>query len=196
MVSLSLLRIAPVSGQTGGNSTGLYSGHSEHSWGGCRNQRDLESFPIGSFHCLADLGLVEEVKTAGWGCGGGLGSGKGTLFFFFSSSNLYPPLTPVPQCVAEFRAIGQSPIHCHPEYFKVKPPCLTKKSYSSKVYFSSSPSSPSFCSQSQGSAVVLLQPFSMVHCFVLPVRQEWEKLEVLKLESLKFEFNEVQFSLQ
>lgn len=116
--------------------------------------------------------------------------------FFFSSSNLYPPLTPVPQCVAEFRAIGQSPIHCHPEYFKVKPPCLTKKSYSSKVYFSSSPSSPSFCSQSQGSAVVLHPLFSMVHCFVLPVRQEWEKLEVLKLESLKFEFNEVQFSLQ
>lgn len=41
--------------------------------------------------------------------------------------NLYPPLTPVPQCVVEIRAIGQSPIHCHPEYFKVKPRRLTKK---------------------------------------------------------------------
>lgn len=46
---------------------------------------------------------------------------------FFFLSNLYPPLTPVPPCVAEIRAIGQSPIHCHPEYFKVKLHRLTKK---------------------------------------------------------------------
>lgn len=42
-------------------------------------------------------------------------------------SNLYPPLTPVPQCVAEIRPVGQFPIHCHPEYFKVKLSRLTKK---------------------------------------------------------------------
>lgn len=57
-------------------------------------------------------------------CGGGRRSGKATALFF---SNLYPPLTPVPQCVAEIRAIGQSPIHRHPEYFKVKPSLLNKK---------------------------------------------------------------------
>lgn len=65
--------------------------------------------------------------------------------------NLYPPLTPVPQCVVEIRAIGQSPIHCHPEYFKVKPHRLTKKSYSSKVCFPVLPSLPSVDAHSPGS---------------------------------------------
>lgn len=60
---------------------------------------------------------------AGWGVGVDGDQAKQPPFF----PNLYPPLTPVPQCVAEIRAIGQSPIHCHPEYFKVKPPRLTKK---------------------------------------------------------------------
>lgn len=85
-----------------------------------------------------------------------------SLFFFLhppSLPNLYPPLTPVPQCVAEIRAIGQSPIHCHPEYFKVKPPRLTKKSYSSKVYFPLPfRSLPSF---SRGSAAAPHAPFSL-----------------------------------
>lgn len=63
--------------------------------------------------------MVEKVESVEWGLDGD--HAKRPLF-----SNLYPPLTPVPQCVAEIRAIGQSPIHYHPEYFKVKPSRLTK----------------------------------------------------------------------
>lgn len=59
----------------------------------------------------------------GENCGVGVDGDQGKQPLF---SNLYPPLTPAPQCVAEIRAIGQSPILCHPEYFKVKPPRLTK----------------------------------------------------------------------
>lgn len=93
---------------------------------------------------------------------------KATPFF----SNLYPPLTPVPQCVAEIRAIGQSPIHCHPEYFKVKLPRLTKKVLLIKgLLFLLSLSSflllsvPRICCRS---SCTLL---SMVHCFVFTLRQ-------------------------
>lgn len=91
---------------------------------------------------------------------------KQLLFFFFP--NLYPPLTPVPQCVAGIRAIGQSPIHCHPEYFKVKPPRLTKKVLLIKgllsplfLPFALSPK------DLMRSSCTLL---SMVHCFVFILR--------------------------
>lgn len=113
---------------------------------------------------------MEKVKTAGSVCGGGWRSGKATLLFF---SNLYPPLTPVPPCVAEIRAIGQSPIHCHPEYFKVKLHRLTKKVLLIKGLLSLlSPFSsllhslPRICCRS---SCALL---SMVHCFVFTLRKE------------------------
>lgn len=81
--------------------------------------------------------------------------------------NLYPPLTPVPRCVVEIRAIGQSPIHRHPEYFKVKLHRLTKKSYSSKVCFPVLPSLPSVDAHSPGSFLRALlsigQRFVFIH---------------------------------
>lgn len=80
--------------------------------------------------------------------------------------NLYPPLTPVPQCVAEIRAIGQSPIHRHPEYFKVKPRRLTKKSYSSKVCIPVSPSLPSVDAHSPGSVLAALLPVGQRFVFI------------------------------
>lgn len=89
--------------------------------------------------------------------------------------NLYPPLTPVPQCVVEIRAIGQSPIHCHPEYFKVKPHRLTKKSYSSKVCFPVLPSLPSVDAHSPGSFLRAL--LSIGQRFVFIYRHAGEKFE-------------------
>jgi len=68
------------------------------------------------------------VKTAGWSVGVDRDQAKEPPSPLPPPPNLYPSLTPVPQCVAEIRAIGQSPIHCHPEYFKVKPSSLNKKS--------------------------------------------------------------------
>lgn len=87
-------------------------------------------------------------------------------------SNLYPPLTPVPPCVAEIRAIGQSPIHCHPEYFKVKLHRLTKVLLIKGLLSLLSPFSsllhslPRICCRS---SCALL---SMVHCFVFTLRKE------------------------
>lgn len=110
----------------------------------------MGSFPTGSLLCLADLELVEKVNTAGWTVGVDGDQAKQPPLYF---PNLYPPLTPVPQCVVEIRATGQSPIHCHPEYFKVKPPSLNKKrSYSSKVCSPVRPSLPSVDARSPGSS--------------------------------------------
>lgn len=99
--------------------------------------------------------------------------------------NLYPPLTPVPQCVVEIRAIGQSPIHCHPEYFKVKPHRLTKKSYSSKVCFPVLPSLPSDDAHSPGSFLRALlsigQSFVLIHRHT-GKREKFEKCPSFYLE--------------
>lgn len=91
--------------------------------------------------------------------------------------NLYPPLTPVPQCVVEIRAIGQSPIHCHPEYFKVKPHRLTKKSYSSKVCFLVFPSLPSVDAHCPGSFLCALLSIGQRFVFIYRHAGAREKFE-------------------
>lgn len=116
------------------------------------------------------------------------------LFFFFY---LYPPLTPVPQCEAEIRAIGQSPIHCHPEYFKVKPLRLTKKSYSSKVYFPFFPSPPS-APRPKDLPWFLHAPFSLWSAVLSSHLRGREGREVVGFgssPSFHFQFNELWFGV-
>lgn len=151
---------------------GLYPGHSEQSRGLKQKSKRPGSLPTGGLHCLADLELVEKVKTAGWRVGVDGDQAKQPPLYF---PNLYPPLTPVPQCVVEIRAIGQSPIHCHPEYFKVKPHPLTKKSYSSKVCFPDLPSLPSVDAHSPG--FFLRAILSVGQHFVFIYRHAGEKFE-------------------
>lgn len=118
MVSLSLTVVPEW-------ANGVFTPGTQSSGGGwSRNQRGWDPSPL----TVSIVSLIwnwwRRCKLQGGGWGWMEIRQKQPPLYF---PNLYPPLTPVPQCVVEIRAIGQSPIHCHPEYFKVKPRRLTKK---------------------------------------------------------------------
>lgn len=111
---------SPCEGAHGGNPLWVFTLDTRN----CSEEhksKGLGSVPFGRLHCVAELRLVGWVEVSEYG-----DEGK-QLPPLPSPHNLYPPLTPMPRCVAEIRARGQSPIHRHPEYFKVKPQRLTKK---------------------------------------------------------------------
>lgn len=141
MVSLSLTVVPEW-------ANGVFTLGTQSSWGGwSRNQRGQDPSPLAVSIVSLIWNWWRRWKLQGGGVGVDGDQAKQPPLYF---PNLYPPLTPVPQCVVEIRAIGQSPIHCHPEYFKVKPHRLTKKSYSSKVCFPDLPSLPSVDAHSPG----------------------------------------------
>lgn len=71
------------------------------------------------------FGIGGEGENCRVECGGGWRSGEATpptpTPAFPPPPNLYPPLTPVPQCVAEIRAIGQSPFTATQNILKLSP---------------------------------------------------------------------------
>lgn len=118
MVSLSLTVVPEW-------ANGVFTLGTQSSGGGwSRNQRGWDPSPLAASIVSLIWNWWRRCKLQGGGWGWMEIRQKQPPLYF---PNLYPPLTPVPQCVVEIRAIGQSPIHCHPEYFKVKPRRLTKK---------------------------------------------------------------------
>lgn len=145
MVSLSPLTVVPEWAK------GVFTlGTRSRRGGWSRNQSGWDPSPLAASIVSPDLELVEKVKTAGWTVGVDGDQAKQPPLYF---PNLYPPLTPVPQCVVEIRATGQSPIHRHPEYFKVKPHRLTKKVLLIKGLPSRPSLSPSVDARSPGSGI-------------------------------------------
>lgn len=127
-----LLTVVPSVGKPGGvgwegeASTGLYPGHWE-SWRRRRLGAEIKGSgmppppptPSPGPHCLPDLGLGGEGGKLWWGWM----EIRPNTPPAPTLSNLYPPLTLVPQCVAEIRASGQSPHSLPPKnILKLSPP--------------------------------------------------------------------------
>lgn len=97
---------------------------------GSRNQREQD----GSLHGRAPIvSLSWDWEEKVENCGGGWRSGPALAPPHPPTqppprSNLYPPLTPVPQCVAEIRASGQSPHSPPPKnILELSPPFAEQK---------------------------------------------------------------------
>lgn len=95
---------------------------------GSRNQRERDAPaslpPLPPLHRQAPIvSLIWDWEEKVENCGGGGWRSGPTPPPAPTLSNLYPPLTPVPQCVAEIRASGQSPHSLPPKnILKLSPP--------------------------------------------------------------------------